>query len=153
VLRLQQNTWLNGAIIDEFVRLLNVRQRRVEGADASSRQTLFFDTVFSGTLHPPGTDTCILCKPSCWSCRRDVSPQQDNYDDCGVFAVMIGSQLGACADMHLIQAQLAMQFRFYIALCVIKQWLLGVVVAPATAQARAATTAGKSLNSILTVAS
>jgi len=96
---------------------------------------------------------CILCKPSCWSCRRDVSPQQDNYDDCGVFAVMIGSQLGACADMHLIQAQLAMQFRFYIALCVIKQWLRGVVVAPATAQARAATAAGKSLNSILTVAS
>lgn len=57
MLRLQQNTWLNGAIIDEFVRLLNVRQRRVEGADASSHQTLFFDTVFSGTLHPPGTDT------------------------------------------------------------------------------------------------
>ena len=57
MLRLQQNTWLNGAIIDEFVRLLNVRQRRVEGADASSHQTLFFDTVFSGSLHPPGTGT------------------------------------------------------------------------------------------------
>ena len=54
-------------------------------------------------------------------------PKQGNYDDCGVFALLFASQLGASADLHLIKAEHTMQYRFYMAFCIIKAQLPGLL--------------------------
>lgn len=58
------------------------------------------------------------------SSRSALCPQQDNYDDCGVFALMFANQLAKlhliAADLSLIQAMNAQQYRYYIAYCILK---------------------------------
>ena len=60
-------------------------------------------------------------------------PQQANFDDCGVFALLFASQLGASADLYLIKAEHTMQYRFYMALCIMEAQLPGLLHAGSSA--------------------
>ena len=53
------------------------------------------------------------------TCRQG-RPQQNNYDDCGIFAMMFASQMAMtdAAALHFIKAEHTMQYRFYLALCI-----------------------------------
>ena len=59
--------------------------------------------------------------------REAEMPQQDNLDDCGVFSLMVASQLATSAGVHLIQPARMPEFRVYIAHCIIKQQAPGVL--------------------------
>lgn len=52
LLRLQQSYWLSGSVIDEFIRLLNMRQQEVERTGVARLRVLYLDTVFSSYVHP-----------------------------------------------------------------------------------------------------
>ena len=56
-------------------------------------------------------------------------PQQTNFDDCGIFAMMFASKLGMSRDLHLIKAEAMQNYRLYIALCIIKDQLPGLLCA------------------------
>lgn len=73
--------------------------------------------------------TCSFCKAM--ACRQG-RPQQNNYDDCGIFAVMFASQMAMtdAAALHLIKAEHTMQYRFYLALCIIEGTMPGVLQVP-----------------------
>ena len=51
LLRLQQSYWLSGSVIDQFIRLLNMRQQEVERTGVACLQVLYLDTIFSIQLH------------------------------------------------------------------------------------------------------
>ncbi len=59
-------------------------------------------------------------------------PQQSNFDDCGIFAMMFASQMAVAdaAALHLIKAEHIMQYRFYIAICIIEEKMPGVLRVP-----------------------
>jgi hypothetical protein len=48
-----QQQWVNGGSIDEFIRLLNMRQRAIEETGAPCLRVLYLDTLFSAYVHPP----------------------------------------------------------------------------------------------------
>jgi len=50
---LQQQQWVNGGSIDEFIWLLNMRQRAIEETGAPCLQVLYLDTFFFAYVHPP----------------------------------------------------------------------------------------------------
>lgn len=64
-------------------------------------------------------------------CRYMRVPQQDNYDDCGVFVLMFASQLAA-GNMKLdnITSERAYEFRMFITHCLLEQCLPGQVEPP-----------------------
>ena len=55
-------------------------------------------------------------------------PQQNNFDDCGVFALMFANQLAIGADLNLIQPNRVAQFRIYITLCFLQRLQPGLVL-------------------------
>ncbi len=54
-------------------------------------------------------------------------PQQSKTDDCGVFAMVFASQMVDTAFLNLIQAKHTIEYRFYLALCVIEEKMSGVL--------------------------
>ena len=57
ILHLKTGQWLCGGVIDEFVRLLNVRQRGIENSQQRAVRCLYFDTLYSEAISPPQSST------------------------------------------------------------------------------------------------
>ena len=57
ILHLKTGQWLCGGVIDEFMRLLNVRQRGIENSQQRARRCLYFDTLYSQVISPPQSST------------------------------------------------------------------------------------------------
>ena len=62
VLQLRRSSWVNGSAVDEFIRLLHMRQRASEAASSFGLQCLYLDTVWSAYVHP-ATDFATASTP------------------------------------------------------------------------------------------
>ncbi|KAL3134716.1 hypothetical protein ABBQ32_007719 [Trebouxia sp. C0010 RCD-2024] len=63
-----------------------------------------------------------------WVVRTMPHSQQNNFDDCGVFALLFANQLAIGADLNLIQPNRVAQFRIYITLCFLEQLQPSLVI-------------------------
>ena len=63
-----------------------------------------------------------------FACRTMPHSQQNNFDDCGVFALLFANQLAIGADLNLIQPNRVAQFRIYITLCFLEQLQPSLVI-------------------------
>ena len=52
LLRLQRLCWLSSSSMDEFVRLLNVREKLLKSSESHSLRSLYLDTTFCSYIHP-----------------------------------------------------------------------------------------------------
>jgi len=54
-------------------------------------------------------------------------PAQSNFDDCGVFAIMFMSQLGAAANLGFVQQQYMQECRQHLASCLLQHKPPGII--------------------------
>lgn len=69
----------------------------------------------------------LLLNSGCCVCRHVTPPQQDNSNDCGVFALLIASQLGVSAGLRQIRPEHTRQYRAYITWCLAQNQVPGVI--------------------------
>ena len=80
LLRLQQNFWLSGSVIDEFIRLLNMRQQEVERTGVACLRVLYLCTssqAMSIQLHS------MACRSKyCCTCSEQEVPAPARSTGC-----------------------------------------------------------------------
>ena len=54
-------------------------------------------------------------------------PLQSNFDDCGVFAIMLMSQLGAAANLGFVEQQHMQEWRQHLATCLLQHRPPGII--------------------------
>ena len=60
-------------------------------------------------------------------CSYLKHPLQSNMDDCGVFAIMLMSQLGAAANLEFVEQQHMQEWRQHLASCLLQRKPPGII--------------------------